>query len=108
MSRVSLDQVQTMWRWRVSSERHDALRCQFAQCQQLLHRTLLVLSQPFKKPSPKTQTMWRGRASPEPRDELRRQFAQCPELFKALRSRDQELFNLWYPDVRLHEACAWR
>jgi hypothetical protein len=58
----------------------------------------------FRRP----QAMWRGRASPERRDLLRRQFAACPEMFKALRARDQELFNVWHPDVRLHEACAWR
>ena len=52
--------------------------------------------------------MWRGRASPDRRDLLRRQFAACPEMYAALRHRDQELFNVWAPDVRLHQACSWR
>lgn len=54
------------------------------------------------------QAMWRGRASPDRRDLLRRQFAACPEMYAALRHRDQELFNVWAPDVRLHQACSWR
>lgn len=30
------------------------------------------------------------------------------QVFKALQHADQELFNLWEPDVKLDEACSWR
>lgn len=75
-----------------------------AQLQYLAEQVSAAL--PLHKRLP--MAMWRGRVSADHRDLLRRQFSACPEMFKALRHRDQELFNVWKPDVRLHEACNWR
>ena len=30
------------------------------------------------------------------------------QIFRAIEHPDQELFNLWEPQVKLDEACNWR
>ena len=32
----------------------------------------------------------------------------CRQIFKAMQHPDQEILNLWEPQVKLDEACQWR
>ena len=123
--------VQVLYRGRISQDKRDVLRRQFAACREVPHLSPPRQTHDTGMYDAVTQlqrhsgcdtawmvsvrkcTHWQHMQAEQ--GHLRRTLLphacdhrNAAQVFKAMHHSDQEVMNLWQPQVKLDEACQWR